>query len=149
MKYIFMIIGFFFILFYSCSENKTFDVVPSGKIPTLSNSENLGCSALRGEQSRDYEMDTLFYQIQNDTLIVIANFFKNCAFQMEDSLSLKTDTVDIFVDINGFPDAGCVCDFEFNYYFIDYGENIYFSVYTKYPSAGETDYTLWKNLIYP
>lgn len=137
------------VLFFSCKEEKKSDVVPSGKIPELSVSENLGCSSNRAEQTLKYEKDTLFYQIKNDTLIVILNFFKNCDFQMEDSLSLKLDTVDILVNINGFGDAGCVCDFEFNYYFTDYGDEVHFNVFTRYPGFDEIEYTFWNGLTYP
>ncbi len=144
-----MIVGLVFILFFSCSDNKNPDVVPIGKIPELSISENLGCSANREEEAREYYKDTLFYQKHNDTLLVVLNIFNNCGFQMEDSLCFKIDTVDIFIDINGLGGAGCVCDFEFDYYFTEYGDNLHFNVYTRYPYYDEIEYTFWNDLTYP
>lgn len=135
-------------MFFSCSEKKTSEVVPFGQIPELSYSENLGCSANRGERSGDYEKDTLFYQVQNDTLILVLNIFQNCGFQMEDSLNFKNDTVEIFVDMKSFGGAGCVCDFESDYYFSDYGDNVHFNVFVRYPYY-EADYTFWRELNYP
>jgi len=136
-------------LLYACTEKKSL-ISPTGKTPELAFSENLGCSSNSGVKNlNEYYYDTMFYYVQNDSLKVVLNLFNNCNHYMQDSLIFKIDTIDIYVDIFSFGGAGCVCDFEFDYAFIEYGDNIKFNVYTRYPYFEEEEYTLRMEMNYP
>lgn len=60
--------------FSSCSEKTKTNIEPESKIPKLCFSENLGCASNFGKSSNTYDKDTLFYLLQNDTLMLTLNF---------------------------------------------------------------------------
>ena len=142
-----LIIGLTLLLLIGCSEKNKIEDFQSNKIPEHVKTEYLGCFLEHGNKQATLLTDTIYYEERNDTLILNVSMLRNCAACLTDSLNIENDSVNIFITDNCIPAANCICDFEFNYYFTDYGDNVFFSVYIN--SAWEPEYTLWGELTYP
>jgi len=142
-----LIIGLALLFLISCSEKNNIGDVQSNEVPEHSKTEYLGCFLEQGNMSSAMMTDTIFYEERNDTLILNVIMERNCAACLMDSLCIENDSVNVFVTDTCFPVANCNCDFEFEYYFTNYGDNVFFSVYVN--STWEPDYTLWGELTYP
>lgn len=142
-----LIIGLALLFLMSCSdENNTGDFQPN-KTPQLEKNEYLGCFLEQENKNSTFLTDTIYYEENNDTLILNISITQNCAACLTDSLSIENDSINIYITNSCLPIANCICDFEFKYYFTNYGENAFFSVYVN--SIEEPEYRLWNGLTYP
>ncbi|HEY9115198.1 MAG TPA: hypothetical protein VIN10_10895 [Bacteroidales bacterium] len=142
-----LIIGIALLFLIGCSEkNNNGDVQPN-KTPELEKTEYFGCFIEHGNKNSSSLTDTIYYEQRNDTLILNISMVRNCAACLTDSLSIENDSVNIYISDSCLPAANCNCDFEFKYYFTNYGENVFFSIYTN--STWEPVYLLWGKLAYP
>ena len=142
-----LIIGLALLFLISCSEKNNIGDFQSNKTPELVKTEYLGCFIEHGNKNSTLLADTIYYEEINDTLILNVIMERNCAACLTDSLSIENDSVNVFITDSCFPVANCICDFEFKYYFTNYGDNVFFSVYVN--STWEPNYTLWGELTYP
>ena len=144
-KKLIVVLTLFFLV--SCSENYEIGDVQPNKNPELEKSVYSGCFIEHGNRNSSSLTDTIYYEVRNDTLILNISMVRNCAACLTDSLTIENDSVNIYITDSCLPAANCTCDFEFKYYFTDYGENVFFSVYTN--STWEPEYILWGELTYP
>ncbi len=72
---------------------------------------------------------------------------QNCAACLTDSVVIQNDSVNIYVTNSCTDAANCECEFDFKYHFTNYGDNVFFTVYTS--SVSEPEYVLWNTLSYP
>ena len=142
-----LIIGIALLFLIGCSEKNNIEDPQPNKIPEYSKTEYLGCFLEHGNRNLTSRTDSIFYEERNDTLILNVIMERNCAACLTDSLSIENDSVNIYITDSCLPAANCICDFEFKYYFTDYGDNVFFSVYIN--STWEPEYILWSELTYP
>ncbi len=142
-----LIIGLAFLFLIGCSEKNKIEDVESNKEIEYSKTEYLGCFIDQGNMNSTSRSDSIFYEEKNDTVILNVIMERNCAACLTDSINIENDSVNIYITDSCLPAANCNCDFEFKYYFTDYGENIFFSVYIN--STWEPEYILWSELTYP
>jgi hypothetical protein len=134
-------------LFYSCSEKEKEEKITSKTTPKLSKTEYLGCFLGYENNKLAIQIDTLFYELTNDTLLLHLIMYQNCGFCHIDSVVTNINQVDIFISDTCGLVANCMCDFEFDYYFTDFNERSRFTVYYKPFDEGE--YSFWAELYYP
>ena len=147
MKFKKLIIGLALLFLIGCTEKDNIGDIQSNKTPQLEKAEYLGCFIGHGNKNSSSLTDTIYYELSNDTLILNISMVQNCAACLLDSLSIENDSIDIFITDTCPPSANCICDFEFKYYFTNFDDNVFFSVYVN--SIWEPEYTLWNELIYP
>lgn len=142
------------VIIVSCSKNKDSNEQKETNPFELSKTEYKGCfidNPMDTIKNLLYETgDSLYYTVENDTLLlhVIINY--NCCGLLNDSLVIDDENVSIFIhDTCTYGcECYCMCDFEFEYSFINILENKnHFYVYLK--GYEEEDYFLWGDLIYP
>jgi hypothetical protein len=137
----------------SCEIEKD-ETYPNGKI-VLNKVDYKGCFIDNPAKSTqgvfdvtddvfDY-IDTVYYNVANDTLTlnVIKNY--NCCGLLKDSVIVSTGKVHIFLadTCTELCQCYCMCNFEFQYKFTDFlKKNTYFLVYLK--GLNESEYVLWK-----
>ncbi|MBU4486891.1 MAG: hypothetical protein KKD38_08180 [Candidatus Delongbacteria bacterium] len=144
---ILVIIGIALILIYSCSdENNNNDAGYYGT-PELQKTEYLGCFLKNKEKGDDMPKDTIYYELLNGTLVLNLSVVRNCAACLTDSTVIDNDSVNIFISDDCPPIANCICEYDYKYYFTEFGENVHFKVFIR--SEDETEYSLWDELTYP
>ena len=89
----------------------------------------------------------MYYKVVNDTLFLNVNMVDNCAAQFTDSVTINNDSVNIWITYRCGSVANCLCNFDFNYYFTNYGDEVQFVVYEN--STCMPEYTVWGTLTYP
>ncbi len=142
-----LIIGLALVFLISCTEKSDIGNIQSNKTPLLEKTEYLGCFIEHGNKNLSSLTDTIYYEQKNDTLVLNISMVRNCAACLTDSLNIENDSVNIYITDTCLPVANCICDFEFKYYFTDYGDDVFFSVYIN--STWEPEYILWSELTYP
>ena len=142
-----LIIGLALMFLMSCSEKSNIENIQTNTISELAKAEYLGCFLGYENMNSTLLSDTIYYEERNDTLILNISMVRNCAACLMDSLRIENDSVNVFITDTCLPVANCICDFEFEYYFTSYGDNVFFSVYVN--STWEPNYTLWGELTYP
>jgi hypothetical protein len=142
------------VIIVSCSKNKDSNDQKNTNPFELSKTEYKGCftnNPVDSNKNSLYETgDSLFYTVENDTLLlhVIMNY--NCCGLLNDSLVFEDENLSIYISDTCMNDClcYCMCDFEFEYDFINFlGNNIHFYVYLK--GYEENEYSLWGDLVYP
>lgn len=91
--------------------------------------------------------DTLYYMIDNDTLILNAIFKYNCGGLLKDSVVFDAEKVNIYVrdTCQENCEVRCMCDFGFEYKFTDFWQkNTHFYVYLN--GFHENEYKLWNDI---
>ena len=100
------------------------------------------------EHNKNYPVsDTLFYNIEEETLLLNIVMNQNCAACLEDSVVMNKDTAFIYVQNDCMDIANCICDYRFQYHFTGFGEQQYFQVF--YKPYDEQDFNLWGELDFP
>jgi len=100
------------------------------------------------EHTKGYPVsDTLFCDIEEETLLLNVVMNQNCAACLADSVVMNKDTAFIYVQNDCKDIANCICDYRFQYHFTGFGEQLYFQVF--YKPYGEDDFTLWGELEFP
>ncbi len=97
----------------------------------------------------NYTGDSLYYTIENDTLLLHVLMRYNCCGSLSDSVVVDEENVNIYISDTCTSECVCYCecDFGFEYSFTNYlGNNIHFYVYLK--GLEEDDYSLWDDLEY-
>lgn len=135
------------ILFCGCSENERVEEIKNKSTPKLSRTEHLGCFLEYGNNKSTMDTDTIYYEINNDTLLLHVIMNQNCGYCLKDSLIINNDLVNIFIsDTCGWM-ANCMCDYIFDYYFTEFTDPMTFNVY--YKPIWDSAYSIWGNLTYP
>ena len=142
-----LIFGVVLLFLIGCSEKTNNEVVQPIKIPELEKTEYLGCFIEHGTKNTTILTDTIYYEEADDTLVLNISMVQNCAANLIDSLSIENDFVNIYITNSNPNQANCICDYEFVYYFTNYGDSVFFNVYTNATWAPE--YILWDELTYP
>ena len=132
----------------SVTENKTDKVFLEG-------TEYLGCfidnpvdglKSISGYADTSlHDIDTVYYIIENDTLILNIRKRYNCCGSLMDSVSIDIGKVDIFISdtCTNMCQCWCTCNFDFRYSFTDiWQKSTHFYIYLK--QLNETSYTLWR-----
>jgi len=132
----------------SCTKNSN-ENLSSIKNPKLVKSERAGCfvNQYRDDTLHSIYQDTMYYSVVNDTLFLNITMLENCNAQFTDSVTINNDTVNIWVTYRCTPIASCICNFDFNYYFTNYGDEVKFVVYEN--ATCDPEYTVWGTLTYP
>lgn len=141
------IIGLLLILFVGCSEKDQVGNNQKDIIPKLEKTEYSGCFLEYVNNKSTMETDTIYYELMNDTLILHVVMNQNCGCCLKDSVIVNNESVDIFISDTCGIMANCMCDYNFDYYFTDFGDLMLFQVY--YKSIWESEYAFWGDLIYP
>ena len=142
-----LIFGIALLFLMGCSGKNSLEDVQPNMVPKYSKTEYSGCFLEHGNRNLRLRADSIYYEERNDTLILNLILERNCAACLTDSLNIANDSVNIYITNSCFPSANCICDFEFKYYFTDYGDNVFFSVFIN--TAWEPEYILWNELTYP
>lgn len=140
-------------LIVSCSKNDDSKEQNNTNPIELSKTEYKGCfidnPKVSNKNSRHETGDSLYYTLENDTLLLhlIVNY--NCCGLLNDSLVFDEEDVRIYIRDTCTENClcYCMCDFAYEYSFINFlGNNHHFYVYLK--GYEEDDYTLWGDLEY-
>lgn len=141
------------IIIVSCSKNKDSNENNNTNPFELSKTEYKGCfidNPVDSNKNALYETgDSLYYTIENDTLLLHVIMIYNCCGSLNDSLVIDDENVSIYICDTCMNSCicNCMCVFEFEYSFINFlGNNIHFYVYLK--GYEEDEYSLWNDLEY-
>lgn len=148
MKYQSLVIYFTLIILIGligCSKKQNEDK-PEIKNLNLTKRDYYGCSIKNKNIDSILYYDTMYYEIIDDTLLLHLIMFKNCGARLKDSLSINNNEVNIFVTDTSWSSANCMCNFSFDYFFTNFGENIHF--YCYYKNLWDADYILLDDLIF-
>ncbi len=131
----------------NCSEKD--EITDPQPTQTLSHSktEYLGCFIDPPTRDTLLPKDSIFYEVQNDTLVLNITMVETCVATFIDSVVMQNDSVNIYIRNTNEDVAYCKCEFDFKYHFTNYGDNVFFTVYTS--SVSEPEYVLWNTLSYP
>lgn len=100
------------------------------------------------EHNKNYPVsDTIFYDVEEETLLLNIVMNQNCAACLADSVVMRKDTAAVYIQNNCKDIANCICDYRFQYHFTGFGEHIFFQVFYK-PYSGD-DFNLWGELEFP
>lgn len=142
------------VIIVSCSKNKDSNDQESTNSLELSKTEYKGCfisNPIDSIKDPLYEKgDSLFYTVENDTLLLHMIMNYNCCGLLKDSLVYDEESVNVYIHDTCMQDCicYCMCDFEFEYSFLNFsGNNIHFYIYLK--GHEEDEYSLWGDLVYP
>lgn len=136
----------FLFMLVSCEEQNQ-NEVKSNSEPNLAQTDYLGCFNEEGFRKATTNSDTMYYKMSNDSLLLHVLMRKNCGACLEDSVVTRQDTANIYVADTCGRLANCICDYRFDYYFTDFGKQLYFKVFYREYEASE--FTLWGELEYP
>ena len=120
---------------------------PEETSANLAQTDYLGCFNEYGFRKATTNSDTMYYEMSNDSLLLHVLMRQNCGACLEDSVVMRQDTANIYVADTCGRIANCICDFRFDYYFTDFGKQLYFKVYYQEYEAHE--FNLWGELEYP
>lgn len=141
------------IIIVSCLKNKDSNKHNNTNLFELSKTEYKGCfieNPLDSNKNAIYETgDSLYYTIENDTLLLHVIMIYNCCGSLKDSLVIDDENVNIYICDTCMNHCICYCKcvFEFEYSFTNFlGNNIHFYVYLK--GYEEDEYSLWNDLEY-
>lgn len=141
------------IIILSCSKSNDSNTNNNTYPVELSKTAYSGCFINHGLGSDKNTVkntgDSLYYTIENDTLLLHVLMRYNCCGSLKDSVVVDDDIVNIYV--SDTCTDGCICycecDFGFDYSFTNFlGNNIHFYVYLK--GYEENEYSLWDDLEY-
>jgi hypothetical protein len=130
-----------------CSEKEKVENRQNNLIPKLAKTEYLGCFLEYGNNKSTMDTDTIYYELINDTLLLHVIMNQNCGYCLKDSVIINNELVDIFISDTCGLMANCMCDYDFDYYFTDFSEQMTFTVY--YKAIWESEYSFWAELNYP
>ncbi len=90
--------------------------------------------------------DTLFYEIDKDTLTFTILLNYNCCGLLNDSVTIENEQINIHISDTCSGDyckCRCMCDYEFEYKFTEFWQkNSHFKVFLK--ELNKTEYRFWK-----
>ena len=68
-------------------------------------------------QSRDFEPDTVYYTINEDSLSIFVGFTSDCAAHHKTGTEISNDTIFIYIDRQDGPFANCICYFTYDFHY--------------------------------
>lgn len=141
------LITFLLLIFIGCSKKEQVKNNQINEIPKLNKTEYGGCFLGHDGYKSTNSTDTIYYELINDTLLLHVIVNRTCATSPTDSVVINQEVVNIYIRDKYPPIADCMCDYNFDYYFTDFGKLHNFYVY--YKDYGAPNYTLWGSLTYP
>ena len=144
---IFYIIPFIALVALSCSEKiNVNNSQADNSLPKLSKTDYLGCFLEENSNKDGIQNDTIYFETISDTLLLHIIMIQNCGNCLKDSIVFNNQICDIFITDNCGSLANCICDFDFNYYFLNIAAGTNFNVY--YKAKNEMEFSLWNNITY-
>jgi hypothetical protein len=134
--------------FICCSKNEqknTYQIMKDST-PDLTKTIYGGCFSHKSYKSI-LDEDTIYYNVNKDTLLLHLNVRKNCSDAPSDSVVTDSENINIYIRATRLDLANCDCDWEFNYSFTNFSSLKHFNVYFK--EYKQIDYLLWGTLTYP
>ncbi len=129
---------------YACCKKDEINDYRSSKTPNLAKTTKGGCFI---GKSANQTSDTIYYEVNNDTLLLHVTVNKNCSNEPVDSVIINQANVNIYLKDQYQPNTYCTCDYKFTYQFTNFNTIQNFNVY--YKDFNSVNYSFWNSLAYP